>query len=42
MDWQCPHGVRYPSDTVAKLKIEGAAKFRNFPVEIDFRQYDAL
>ena len=34
--------VGYTRDCVAKLKNEGAEKFRDFAVEMDFRQYDAL
>ena len=32
---------RSAPDCVAKLKNEGAEKFRDFAVEMDFRQYDA-
>jgi hypothetical protein len=32
----------FVGDCVAKLKNEGAPKFRNLSVEMNFRQYDAL
>jgi hypothetical protein len=32
----------FVGDCVAKLKNEGAEKFRNLPVEMDFRRCDAL
>jgi hypothetical protein len=33
---------RFSPDCVAKLKNGMTAKFRNLPVEMDFRRYDPL
>src|ERR1700724_3361208 len=39
-DWTALLARPLWADCVAKLKNEGAGKFRNLPVEMDFRRYD--